>query len=254
MKIRIPFNPLSAVFLLMASMYITACQKEVESEIPDPTPVPSPKAVHVAFATGSIGLDKADSVLIKLTNADKTKTINGKAVKKTADYLIALDTLPAGSWQMDLEVYSKPTNGGFKYTLNKAVTLPLAEELIINGPTALLADQWKTLLFIKETGFSITVPLDPTNPAFEVRSFQGPWDYVNVERHLDNGTTEVAAEGFQSGAEGFPADNIIRDNTTFIDFSNKAKTLTWTSGEIYVILVNIATNDDKTIYWKYDRK
>jgi len=252
MKNRMLTKHLPAVLLFTTGIYVTACQKDVSAD--EPAPPPAPKSAHIAFGTASIGLDKADSVLVKLTNADKTKTLAGKAVKKSADYLVTLDTLPAGSWQMDLEVYSKPGNGGFKYTISKNVTLPLTEDLTINGPTALLADQWKSFLFIKETGFSVTVPLDPTDPAFEVRTFQGPWEYVNVERHVYKGTTELDADGFQCNNNCFPGNGILKDNTYFVNFSNNVKTLDWNKGEIYIMLINTPTNDDKTIYWLYDRK
>ncbi|MDF2191538.1 hypothetical protein [Paraflavitalea sp. CAU 1676] len=251
MKRMKQYGALPAITLLLAGAWLAGCNKDKEDE---PVPEPVPKSAHIAFGTSSIGLAKADSVLVTLVNADKTKTITGKGAKKTTDYLVALDTLPAGNWQMDVTVYSKPGNGGFKYTLSKTLTLPLAEKLTIEGPTSLLADQWKSLLYIKEAGFSITVPLDPTDPAFEVRSFQGPWGYVNVERHLFKGTTSLDAEVFQCGAECFPASNIISNNTTFADFSNRAKTKDWNKGEIYIFLINTATNDDKTIYWQYDRK
>lgn len=214
----------------------------------------------IKFTSPGIALNQIELATVVFTKVGSSEKIH-KALEKTVSALqTPLTGLSAGNWQAEIHLRTTKGADGYqrKFILKKTFTWPTTS-IALTAPTGKMTDNWQQFVLLGNlnAGAIITVPLDPTDPYFEMHVLDKKWDYFYIDRSIrnQNGTTNeyIDQAEWECSANCFTEEDKIIDSTAFAPFSNRAKSKTWNNGEIFVILLNVRTGMENIYLFRYEK-
>lgn len=238
--------------LLLIVMVMESCQKDSIEE--NPSPVPGANAIQVNFGAESMNVTAADSVIILLSKPGQPEPVSKKCVRQDQLFTASFNDIAAGDWKMSVAIYTNAAKENFLFTYEKDIRLPLSNNLVISAPNSLFTANWKSWLFVKDPAYTLKVPLDPTNPYFEIQVKNTHWDYLYMERNIRDQQSQVMVSAdWECAGSCFENGPILKDQAAFAGFAQQVQGKNWKQGEITIFLINEAGGIDHTIYRLYDR-
>lgn len=239
------FRSIKMVLVVAAALALfIACKKDKDKPAEDQ---PADKEFIVAFESGSIDQGLVDSAFVILKKAGSAQQIFKRFDKHTKNLSFYLEDLSAGNWTAEMYIFARfNQSGGRRYLQEKAFTIPqggIKNSITINAPTGTITDAWKPYAFFKDEtyGVSVAIPLDATNPHFDVTVRDGKWNYFYIERYADKrlqggGNTKVAEQIWDCSTGCYTSDRFINNNTAFLPFVQEVGNKEWDNGLIIVVI------------------
>lgn len=230
----------AAQLYILCALILTACSKSKN----DLTPIPD-NSLYVTFSASTVLFTKVDSatVVLKKTGSQTEYFLH---FNKASDKLhFPLDGFSAGEWTADMYIFSRyDDKGGRLFHQQKTFTMPLTGQAIgISGPTGALTDSWQPSAFIRDNtnGISITIPLDATDPHFDIQVADSKWNSFSVERAVlkkipGTGNELKATDTWACNNGCYTHNKAIINNTAFVSFAQQAATKDWNNGELTIIV------------------
>jgi hypothetical protein len=224
--------------------------------------IPVARQLKVYFDETTVDFARYDSGFIVLQKEGNSTQYLKRFVKDNNALKIDIDGLAEGKYHtiMHLNVRLKNDNKAIwrQYRYEKDVQL-VQSGVVIKGPVNELKKDWKIYCVMSNNtrSFHITVPLDCTDPYFEVYAKNAEWDHLYLERNAmkRNNTgnpTRVGAMHFECAEGCFDSNGNLADGETFKDWSEMISTKQWDAGEFFIQLLHQNTGEDVTILYSYD--
>lgn len=259
--------------LLLAAvmgMLCTACSKKKDTEkdkeeepAPDYPTTPVPGELQVHFDASTIELARVDSGYIVLQRAGSNTPYLKKFVKGNHLLKIDIDDLAEGQYSASFVLDMKLKNDNKviwrQFRVKKDLQLVQAG-VAVKAPVNELKKEWKPYVVLSDANrsYRLTVPMDCSDPYFELLSNDPQWEYVHFERAAykrtgPNSKTPLGAKAFEcANGECFDGNGFIIDTQTFKDWSENISAYPWDNAEIFLMLLNENTGKDITILHSFD--
>lgn len=245
---------LASLFLVLAATVIS-CNKN--NDTIQPVPVVEKKLV-INLQNSIVKTEEIDSASVVLTKQGSLNPVFQRLIKGLNTLETTIDGLSAGAWTAELDLYTKKQPDGKSYQLvaNKPFTITSGTGIVtITGPSLQATDGWKKRLVLSTTDNDIVViiPVDVTDPYFEIRTKGLQWNLFSVERTAVNGTAVVANKKWVCNNDCPGDDRLIYNSDTFVSFTEIIKTSPWTRNEIVISVGNIQNQqyNDFVHEWNY---
>lgn len=244
---------LAGLFLVLAAPIIS-CSKNNDT-IP---PVPVEKKLVINLQNSLVKTEEIDSARVVFRKQGSLNPVFQRLTKGLNTLETTIDSLPAGEWTAELDLYTKkqPDDKSYQLVASKTFTItPGTGVVMINGPVLQGADGWKKRLVLSTTDNDIVViiPVDVTDPYFEIRTKGLQWNFFSVERTAVSGTAVVANKKWVCNSDCPGNDRLIYNSDAFVPFTEIIRTSPWTRNEI-VISVGYIQNqhyNDFVHEWNY---
>ena len=229
-----------AVLFLVLTAPIISCNKDNNLSPAEPVE----KKLVINLQNSVINTADIDSANVVLKKQGALNPVFQRLIKGTNTLETTIDGLPAGEWIAELDLYTKKQTDGksYEYVASKTFAITSGTGVVsINGPTFQSGDGWKKRLVLSTTDNDIVViiPVDVTDPYFEIRTKGLQWNFFSVERTAVSGTAVVANKKWICN-NGCPGDDrLIYDSSEFVPFTDIIKTTPWTRNEIVISVGNI---------------
>jgi hypothetical protein len=259
---RITIRTLIKATACLSLVALTACSKSKSD--PQPAPVPA-NSLGIRFSATTIAIEQVDSATIVLQKQGSQTQYFQRFDKGNGLLQVSVESLSAGEWTARMFIYTRAEKedkgqGVRMYEQQKTFTLPLnGASIDLAAPTGKLTDSWKPFVFIRDNvnRISAFIPMDATDPAFQVIVADSKWSWFYVERstHKYQGIGNLLlTTGTWTCTSGcFTHQNAIINNTAFIPFSQEAPTKNWDNGEVMVIVKNMETGMEKQYFSRYNK-
>lgn len=226
----------SATFIAAAALLATvSCDKR-----DDPPPAP-PKAELVLNLGSSVlkpaEVDSADVVFRKTGTGTSIRA----RFEKTTQHLVAsIGSLSPGTWNADIEVYTKTINqASNQYVIITPVQVG-AGNVGIAGPGATPSNGWVKRHVKASAGNEIVVivPDNPYDAWFEFRT-RAPKPYIfGIQREAINVNYVVSQKSWVCNTNCLDAANRITNLTHFLPFTQTVQASPWTENRISIAVLN----------------
>jgi hypothetical protein len=241
---------------MLAVFALQACKKDRPSN-----GSPAEKSMVINFNSGGISLVQVDSAVIVLKKQGSNTPYYRKFDKGTGSLTLAMDDTQTGNWTAEIAIYTKKAtdNSSRMFTRSVGFSLPLTSNLTLTPPTGEIGGVWKPHVVLSSDNSDVVVVLAANNedPYFDVRVKDSKWDYFYIERYAFNrngGMNEqVAADAWECYASCYTSDKLIVNTTDFQDFSNTVKTKAWNNSEVFIIVADLETQQERTFFYHYDK-
>ena len=232
-------NRVAGLLLVLGAMIIS-CNKENDAVNPDP----SEKKLVISLVSSVINVTDIDSANVIFKKQGSFNPIFQRLIKGANTLETTIDGLPAGEWTAELDLYTKKQTDGksYEYVAGKTIMVNSGTGIItLNGPLFQGNDGWKKRLVLSTTDNDIIViiPVDVTDPYFEIRTKGLQWNLFSVERTAVSGSALVANKRWVCNNDCPGDDRLISNSDAFISFTDIIKTSPWTRNEIVVTVGNI---------------
>lgn len=242
------------VLILAFTTAIISCNKNNDTV---PT-VPVEKKLIVNLQNSTVKTEEIDSASVVFRKQGSFNPVFQRLVRKTNTLEATFDGLPAGEWTAELDLYTKKQTDGksFEHVATKSFTITSSTGVVtINGPSLQGADGWKKRLVLSTSDNDIVViiPVDVTDPYFEIRTKGFQWNSFSVERTAVSGTAVVANKRWVCNNDCPGDDRLIYNSDAFVSFTEIIKNTPWTRNEIVVSVGNIQNQyyNDFVHEWNY---
>lgn len=236
-----------------------------DTDGPDDPQLSQPVAdqLKVYFDKSTVEFARYDSGFVVLQREGTGIQYLKRFVKGNKSLKIDIDDLTEGKYKAILYLNVKLKNDNkaiwrqFRYEKDIQI---LRSGVVIKGPVNNLKQEWKSYGVMTDAARSIhlTVPLDCTDPYFEITMNDRQWDYIYLERvaykkKTDGSKTHLGADSFECIGGGCVDNNGNRaESNTFKIWSAKISATQWDSGEFFIMLVNESTGKDAIISHHFD--
>lgn len=234
-------------------------ENEEETVYPDK---PTPGEFQVHFDASTIELARVDSGYVLLQRAGTGIQYLKKFIKGNQLLKVDIDGMAEGQYSVSivLDMKLKNDNKVIWRQFRVKKDLPLVQTgVAVKAPVNELKKDWKPYVVISDAArsFQLTVPMDCTDPYFELLSRDPKWDYVYFERaaYKRTGGTGKTAQGawsFQCDNQCFDGNGFIIDAEEFKDWSGMMNTKQWDNADVFLILAHQDTGEDYTILHNFD--
>ena len=245
---------LAGLFLVLAAAVIS-CNKN--NDTIQPVPVVEKKLV-INLQNSIVRTEEIDSASVVLRKQGSINPVFQRLIKGLNTLETTIDGLSAGEWTAELDLYTKKQPDGNSYQLvaNKTFTITSGTGIVtITGPSLQATDGWKKQLVLSTSDNDIVViiPVDVTDPYFEIRTKGLQWNLFSVERTAVNGTAVVANKKWICNNDCPGDDRLIYNSDAFVSFTEIIKTSPWTRNEIVITVGNIQNQqyNDFVHEWNY---
>ncbi len=119
-------------------------------------------------------------------------------------------------------------SAGRRYKQEKAFVVPtggIKNSITLNAPTGSITDAWKSYAFFRYVaeGISVSVPIDASNPHFDVEVGEAKWNHFYIERYASNRLTgganaKVAEQIWDCTSGCYTSDRFINNSTAFLHY------------------------------------
>ena len=233
-------------------------EKEPDTVYPDK---PTPGEFQVHFDASTIELARVDSGYIVLQRAGTAIQYLKKFIKGNQLLKVDIDGLVEGQYSVSIVLDMKLKNDNKviwrQFRVKKDLQL-LQAGVAVKAPVNELKKDWKPYVVLSDVtrSFQLTVPMDCTDPYFELLSRDPKWDYVYLERaaYKHNGTGKTAQGGwsFQCDNGCFDGNRFIINSEEFKDWSGMMSVKQWDNADVFLILAHQDTGEDYTILHNFD--
>jgi hypothetical protein len=250
-------------------LLLTSCKKNNDpghdnDEQEDPLlSQPVAGQLKVYFDKSTVDFSRYDSGFAILQREGTVNQYMKRFVKEKDFLKIDIDDLEEGKYRLMMYLDVKLKNGDktvwrqFRYEKDIQI---LHSGIALKGPVNELKKDWKIYAVLSDAAktFHLTIPLDCTDPYFELSQTGGQWEYIYLERAgynkgSDGSKTLLGAAAFEC-QEGDCTDNHGNraDSETFRDWSAMIGTKQWNSGEFFVMVLNEDTGKDLVFNHVFD--
>ena len=244
---------IAGLFLVLAATIIS-CKKDNDISPTDPVE----KKLVINLQNSVVNTADIDSANVVLKKQGSLNPVFQRLIKGTTTLETTIDGLPAGEWTAELDLYTKKQTDGksYEHIATKTFTITAGTGIItINGPSLQSTDGWKKRLVLSTTDNDIVViiPVDVTDPYFEIRTKGFQWNFFSVERTALSGTAVVANKKWICNNDCPGNDRLIYNSDEFVSFTEIIKTSPWTRNEIVISVGNIQNQqyNDFVHQWNY---
>jgi hypothetical protein len=243
-----------AVAVVFATLF-ASCSKNPVVEVPL-----TEKQLLVGFNAATIPVNLVDSAMVIFKKKGSTTQYLKRFDKGPASMQVAIDDLPNGEWTAEMYIDGRSGNDTSRrqYRQEKSFTKDLRPgNVILNAPAGTIADAWKPSVILTDGAreVQVIVPLDNTDPGFEIRMKDKSWSQFFIERLANHrtqaGNETMASARWECSGNCHTHDNWIFNTTAFRDFSEKVKTKTWNNGEISVEIKGNAPGKALSFFYIY---
>ncbi|MDF2192191.1 hypothetical protein [Paraflavitalea sp. CAU 1676] len=222
---------------------LIACRKDKDK----PGEETGDKELVVSFVSGSIDQSLVDSAFVILKKAGSAQQTFKRFEKKAGTLSFYIEDLSAGSWTAEMYVFARfNASGGRRYKQEKAFVVPtggIKNSITLNAPTGSITDAWKSYAFFRYVaeGISVSVPIDASNPHFDVEVGEAKWNHFYIERYANNRLTgganaKVAEQIWDCTSGCYTSDRFINNSTAFLPFVQEVGNKEWNNGLIIVVV------------------
>lgn len=255
-------------FMVLATtlgLLLPSCKKNKDgNKDPDEQKqeIPVANQLKVYFDNTTVDFARYDSGFVLLQREGTITQYLQRFVKDDKVIKIDIDGLTEGKYHiiMHLNVRLKNNNKEIwrQYRYEKDIQI-VQSGVVIKGPVNELKKDWKIYCVMSDNNkrYHITIPLDCTDPYFEVYAKNAEWDYLYLERNAmkrnsSGSPTRVGAMHFECSENCFDNNGNLADAVTFKDWSEMISTKQWDAGELLIQLLHQNTGEDITIFHVYD--
>lgn len=260
-----------ALLLLAAVVGIlsASCSKNKGNNEPVPEPAPDyptapvPGELQVHFDATTIELARVDSGYVLLQREGTGIQYLKKFIKGNQLLKVDIDGMPEGQYSASLVLDMKLKNDNKviwrQFRVKKDLRLVQAG-VAVKAPLNELKKEWKSYAVLSDAtrSYRLTVPMDCSDPYFELLSNDPKWEYMYFERAAykrtgPNSKTPLGAKSFEcANGECFDGNGFIIDSAIFKDWSENISNYPWDNAEIFLILLHEDTGNDLTILHSFD--
>ena len=232
---------ITGIFFLIWAGTTISCSKTTN---PIAEPEPTEKKIVINLVNSSVKTEQIDSANIVFKKQGSLNPVFQRLIKGTNTLETTIDGLAAGEWTAELDLYTKKQADGksYEHIASKPFTITSGTSTItINGPTLQTADGWKKRLVLSTSDNDIVViiPVDVTDPYFEIRTKELQWNFFSVERTAVSGNAIVANKKWVCNNDCPGNDRLIYNSDEFIPFTEIIKTSSWTRNDIVISVGNL---------------
>ena len=232
-------------FFLVLAVTIISCNKTTN---PIPGPEPTEKKIVINLVNSIVKTEQVDSANIVFKKQGSLTPIFQRLVKGTNTLETTIDGLSAGEWTAELDLYTKKQADGKSYEHIAIKTFSITSgtgTIALNGPSMQTTDGWKRRLVLSTSDNDIVViiPVDVTDPYFEIRTRGLQWNFFSVERTAVSGNAVVANKKWVCNNDCPGNDRLIYNSDEFIPFTDIIKTSSWTRNDIFITVGHLQNQE-----------
>ncbi|MBB1284558.1 hypothetical protein HRH25_09255 [Flavisolibacter sp. BT320] len=188
----------------------------------------------------SIGqVDSADVVFRKPGSSETSKA---KFARQGTNLAASLQLLTPGTWNADVEVYTRAVNGqSNQYKTVQSILVTEARARVeIPGPRATPGNGWLKRHVKASTGNEVVVivPDEVYDSYFEFRAKPGRRYVLGIQREAINVNYVVEQKTWACASACFNAQGLIIDTEHFMPFTQAILASPWTRNEISIGVLN----------------
>ncbi|QEC40452.1 hypothetical protein [Pseudobacter ginsenosidimutans] len=253
-------------FMVLATtlgLLLTACKKNGDgNNDQDEQDTPVANQLKIYFDNSTVDFARYDSGFVVMQREGTGNQYLKRFVKGNKFLKIDIDDLQEGKYRTTIHLNVKMKNGNgaiwrqFRYEQDLQV---LKSGVVIKGPVNELKKDWKiyTVMTDNVKSVHITIPLDCTDPYFEVYVNDDRWKYFYIERvaykkGAGDNRTSLGAMSFECQGDCYDGNGNIADDETFKDWSAMLGSKQWDIGEYFIQLLGEREEDDLTILHSFD--
>ena len=227
---------LKQLIILTALVVLFACQKKTHRE----EPVSSSLVLNLAQSALTVGqVDSADVVFRKVGSSETSKA---KFVKQGTTLAASLTTLAPGTWNADVEVYTRAVAGqSNQYKLIKAILVTAEKTNVeVQGPGATPGNGWLKRHVKASAGNEVVVivPDEVYDAYFEFRAKAGGRYALGIQREAINVNFVVAQKTWACANACFNAQGVLVNTDYFMPFTQTILSEPWTRNLVSIAVVN----------------
>jgi len=238
---------ITGIFFLIWAGTTISCSKTTN---PIAEPEPTEKKIVINLMNSMVKAEDIDSATIIFKKQGSLNPVFQRLIKNSNTLETTTDGLSAGEWTAELDMYTKKQADGksYEHIASKPFTITSGTGTIaINGPTNQTADGWKKRLVLStaDNDIVVIIPVDLTDPYFEIRTGSLQWNFFSVERTAVSGTAVIANKKWVCNNNCAGNDRLIYNSNEFIPFIDIIKTSSWTRNDIIISVGNLQNQEFK---------
>jgi hypothetical protein len=253
-------NSKVTVLILAFTTAIISCNKNNDTipAVPTVPTIPAEKKLVINLQNATVKSAEIDSASVVFRKQGSFNPVYQRLDKKTNTLETTFDGLPVGEWTAELDLYTKKQadDKSYEHVATKPFTITSSTGVVtINGPSLQGADGWKERLVLSTSDSDIVViiPVDVTDPYFEIRTKGFQWNSFSVKRIAVSGTAVVTNKKWICNNDCPGDDRLIYNSDAFVPFTEIIKNTPWTRNEIVISVGNIQNQyyNDFVHEWNY---
>ena len=240
-------------------IFLHSCKKD-DIAIPDPPPpVVGDRTFEIQFNQNTIALEEVDSVVVifKKTNSNisslqRFRKLNGKLVT-------TLESFPTAEFNAEVFLYTKGPhlNKSFQFTRSMRFMISnMIKTVSTIAPGISGSNSWEKHVVMFAEDIRIIIPLDHTNPYFELRTQNPRWDAFSVEKAAFNRTGNINAQvssQLYECKDCFFLNRNISNKEAFVPFASGLLNKSWNNGEVTVRITDVEQKTTWEFYHAWNR-
>ncbi|WP_276485664.1 hypothetical protein [Paraflavitalea pollutisoli] len=239
------------VFAIAAAVSVfAACSK---SDGPTQPPVADPKGFTIDLQSSAVSMPNIDSADVIFRLVGSSTRVQERLVKKDNKLIASTKTLTPGTWNADVEIYTKTVNQlSQQYVLIKAILIAdQPQDISIAGPSATNGNGWikRNVKSSANGQVVILVPEDVYDSWFEFRSKTAAKLLLGVQREAINVNYVVDEKSWSCASNCPMTEGRLNNNAHFMSFTANIMTSPWTRNSISMAVIN----EKQEVLLEYDR-
>ncbi|NTS40706.1 hypothetical protein HRG84_07280 [Flavisolibacter sp. BT320] len=236
------------IILFAVLLFLVACRKT-----PQPVEVDLSTSLVLNMAQSALSLGQVDSADVAFRKVGSSETSKAKFVKKAASLVASLGSLAPGTWNADVELYTRAVNGqSNQYKLIKGILVTEEKTgVVIPGPGVTSGNGWLKRHVKASAGNEVVViiPDEVYDSYFEFRTKKPGRYAMGIQREAINVNHLVSQETWACTDACFNGREQLINNDYFMPFAQAILSSPWTRNEISIAVLN---GQQETIL-EYDR-
>lgn len=207
---------------------------------------PTEPKLTIVFTPETLAFNKIDSGAVIFKKQGSLVPIFKRLQKSGGKFEVDMEDLSFGNWTSEIYVYTSKDAAGMsnQYLAKLSFVKEQITGIVIPAPTAAGSAVWKKseVLSTPDNGVIVIVPLDITDPYFEIQVRDLKWDSVFVEKggfkRNGNMNEQVGLKTWTCTSNCFGTDRIISNFQAFAVFAEQMKTTSWNNADVTIILTD----------------
>jgi hypothetical protein len=239
---------LNRIILYTFLVVIFSCSKKDHQQEPA-----APTGLVLNLRQSALKIQNVDSADVVFRKAGTNETIKKKFVKHAGVLIASLKTLSPGTWNADVEVYTRAINlQSNQYKIIKPILVTGEKtEAQITGPGTTSGDGWLKRNVKASAGNEVVLilPDDVYDSFFEFRAKNSGKYVFGIQREAINTNFVVAQETWACTDVCLDGQRQITDIDHFVPFTQTILSSSWTKNAISIGVMN----EQMAMILEYDR-
>jgi hypothetical protein len=219
------------------------------------------KRLRIVFTPQTISFNQLDSASVIFTKQG-TSTAIFKRLQKLPDMLeTEIEDLPAGNWNAEVYLNTKKDTAGksSRYKAKLSFAIEQIANILMPAPAQQSTELWKKSIVLStpQNEIVVTIPLDVTDPYFEIITKELKWDSFFIERaafkRANNMNEQLGAQTWTCTTNCMGSDKIIFNSTAFAQFSEMMKSKQWNNAEVSVVIKDVDGQAEHEFFHAWDK-